>query len=122
MPSQDYTADDSSNRCFECSKMQLLEQMCESGRRLLFPISWKTNGKQMIVYHSDLYCGAIATCKLLSKKCFVREQLLLDLAFLKHPNSRLLFTFGVIRINPRFITYHDPTRTNFFDDQMFMQY
>ena len=30
VPSQDFTADDSSNRCFECSKMQLLfEPMCE---------------------------------------------------------------------------------------------
>ena len=27
-----YTADDSSNRCFECSKMQLLEPMCESSQ------------------------------------------------------------------------------------------
>ena len=30
VPSQDYTADDSSNRCFGCSKMQLFELMCES--------------------------------------------------------------------------------------------
>ena len=30
MPSQDYTADDSSNRCFDCSKMQLFEPICES--------------------------------------------------------------------------------------------
>ena len=30
LPSQDYTADNSSNRCFECSKMQLLEPMCEN--------------------------------------------------------------------------------------------
>ena len=30
MPSQDYTADDSLNRYFECSKMQLFEPMCES--------------------------------------------------------------------------------------------
>ena len=28
--SQDYTADDSSNRCFKCSKMQLFEPMCET--------------------------------------------------------------------------------------------
>ena len=30
VPSQDYTAYDSSNRCFECSKMQLFEPMSES--------------------------------------------------------------------------------------------
>ena len=30
VPSQDYIVDDSSNRCFECSKMQLFEPMCES--------------------------------------------------------------------------------------------
>ena len=29
-PSQDYTADDSSTRCFECSKMQFFEPMSES--------------------------------------------------------------------------------------------
>ena len=28
--SQDYTADDSSKRCFECSQMQLFEPICES--------------------------------------------------------------------------------------------
>ena len=28
VPSQDYTGDDSSNRCFECSKMQLFEPRC----------------------------------------------------------------------------------------------
>ena len=63
---------------------------------------------------------------------------------LKHPYSRLLFTFGLIRVNPWFITCHDVIdmfqstaivflehlfrivwvlmRTNFFDSQMFMQY
>ena len=30
VPSQDYTADDSSNRCFKCSKIQFFEPMCES--------------------------------------------------------------------------------------------
>ena len=30
VPSQDYTADDSSNQCFECGKMQLFEPVCES--------------------------------------------------------------------------------------------
>ena len=30
VPSQDYTANDSSNQCFEFSKMQLFEPMCES--------------------------------------------------------------------------------------------
>ena len=29
VPSWDYTTDDSSNRCFECSKMLLYEPMCE---------------------------------------------------------------------------------------------
>ena len=87
-------------------------------------------------------------------KCFVLEQLLLNFAHLENPYSRLLFTFGLIRVNPRFITCHDvidvfqstpieflehffrpintshfferltncPMRTNFFDNQMFMQY
>ena len=30
VPSQEYMADDSSNRCFECLEMQLFEPMCES--------------------------------------------------------------------------------------------
>ena len=39
--SQDYTANDSSNRCFECSKMQLFEPMCES---------WHCHGEQWSVF------------------------------------------------------------------------
>ena len=30
VPNQDHKTDDSSNRCFKCSKMQLFEPMCES--------------------------------------------------------------------------------------------
>ena len=64
-------------------------------RRLVFLISWKTTGKQMVVYHSKLTvlrCSSatIATCPVFRKnrrsfawKCFVREQLLLDLAHLE---------------------------------------
>ena len=42
-------------------------------RRLVFPISWKTTGKQMVVYHSELTvqrCSSItiATCPVFPKK------------------------------------------------------
>ena len=111
VPSQDYTADDSSNRCFECSKI------CESSycrirlRRLVFLISWKTTGKQMVMYHSELTvlhcsCGTIATCPVFPKK--TGDHLFCSMwLILKDPYSRLLFTFGLIRVNPRFITCHD---------------
>ena len=66
-------------------------------RRLVFLISWKTTGKQMAVYHSELtvlrcYSGTIATYPVFPKnrqsfswKCFVCEQLLLDLTHLETP-------------------------------------
>ena len=93
-------------------------------RRLAFPISWKMTGKQMFVYQwSELTVlrGTNAKCPVSpqSKKknnnkktrrsfaciCFVCEQLLLDLAHLKTPiQSTAVFCFGLIRINPRFIT------------------
>ena len=42
-------------------------------RRLVFLISWKTTGKQMVVYHSELtvlrcFSGTIATCSVFPKK------------------------------------------------------
>ena len=42
-------------------------------RRLIFLISWKTTGKQMVVYHSELTIlrcssGTIATCPVFHKK------------------------------------------------------
>ena len=49
VPSQDYTADDSSNRCFECSKMQLFEPSVKSdpSSAIGFPDfledNWQTN-------------------------------------------------------------------------------
>ena len=54
-PSQGYTADDSSNRCFECSKMQLFEPICrivvvnsDLSSAVGFPDfledNWQTNG------------------------------------------------------------------------------
>ena len=109
MPSQYYTADDSSNRCFECSKAQLI-----------FLISWKTTGKQMVVYHSELTAlscssGTIATCPVFWKQhaiiCLEVLRVLCNFCWiwliLKHPYSRLLFTFGLICVNPQFITCHD---------------
>ena len=66
-------------------------------RRLVFLISWKTAGKRMGVYHSQitvLRCSSdmIATYPVFPKnrrsfawKCFVLEQLLLDLVYLETP-------------------------------------
>ena len=105
-------------------------------RRLVFLISWKKTGKQIVVYHSELTIlrctsGTIATWPVFRKnmrsfawKCFVCKQLLLDLAHL-----RLLFTFGLICVNPRFIICHDvidvflehffqPIDTSFFFERL----
>ena len=40
-------------------------------------------------------------------KCFVASNFCWIWLILKHPYSQLLFTFGLIRVNPLFITYHD---------------
>ena len=89
-------------------------------RWLVSLISWKTTGKQMGVYHSELtilrwFSGTIATCPVFPKK--TGNHLLGSAScssnfcsiwlILKHPYSLLLFTFGFIRVNPRFITCHD---------------
>ena len=105
-----------------------------------FLFSWKTTGKRMIVKHSELtvLCcssGTTATYPVFPKnrrsfawKRSVRELLLLDLAYLE---LRIQATAIYFRAHmPRFITGHDvidvfrhePTRTNFFDSQMFMLY
>ena len=128
-------------------------------QRLVFLISWKTTGKQIVVFHSELTVlrcssGTIATCPVFPKK--TGDHLLRSALCLKHLYSWLLFIFGLLDVNPRFITCHDvtdvfrstaivflehffrridtslffsdwkivwdPTRTNFFDSQMFMQY
>ena len=142
-------------------------------RWLVFLISWKTTGKQMVVYHSELtvlHCssGTIATCPVFSKEqqIICMQVLCARATFVgfgsswnTHTvswNNQLLSTFGLIRVNSRFIACHyvldvfrstailflehffrpidrslilsdwqivwDPTQTNFFDSQMFMQY
>lgn len=118
VPNQDYMADDSSNWCFRCSKMQLFGPMCESWCGEVWSVfgnwfSWFFGGQignQLIVYHTEftaLRCSSItiATCPFFPKKqanSFGWIWLLL-----KYPSSSLLFTFGLMRVNPRFITCHD---------------
>ena len=73
-------------------------------RRLVYVISWKTTGKQMVVFYDcdmssffektgDHLLGS-ASCA--SKFCWIW-------LILKHLYSRLLFTFGLIYVNLRFI-------------------
>ena len=73
-------------------------------------------GKQMVVYHSELTVlrcssGTIATCTVFPQK--TGDHLLgsascaSNFCWSSLPYSRLLFTFELIRVNPRFITYHD---------------
>ena len=176
--SQDSTADDSSNRCFECSKMQMFEPMCESSHCRgeewsVFDdwFSWflgrQLANKCLYITKNWLFC-VVQVVRLQHVQFFwITGDYLLGSAscasnfcwiwlILKHPYSRLLFTFGLIRVNPRFITCHDaideirktaivflehffrkidisiflsdwqiewdPTWTNLFDNQMFMQY
>ena len=62
VPSEDYTTDDSSNRCFKFSKMQLFEPIALSCwrvirlRRLVFLTSWETTSKQMVVNPRFITC------------------------------------------------------------------
>ena len=73
--------------------------------------------KEIVVYHSELTVlrcssGTITTCPVFPKK--TGDPLLGSAScasnycwiwlILKHPYSRLLFTFGLISVNPRFIT------------------
>ena len=108
VPSQDYTADDSLNRCFECLKMQLLEPICEesphcrSEEWTVFGgwFSWflgiQMANKWLCFTQNWLFCVVLAVRlwhvqffrknrRSLAWKCFVREQLLLDLAHLETP-------------------------------------
>ena len=60
-------------------------------RPLVFPISWKTTGKQIVVYHSELTvmrCSSPVQCfwknrRLIAWKSFVHGQLLLSLVHLE---------------------------------------
>lgn len=93
VPSKDYTADDPSNPRFGCSE-KLFDPMFKSNQSswLIFLIFWKTTGKHMVLYNSKmiiLRClsSTIATYPVFPKKqvticwkCFMLEQLLLDLA------------------------------------------
>ena len=132
VPSQDITADDPPNRCFECSKPS-----SAAGSPDFLEDSWQTNGcVPLIIDDCDmsektgdnmLGCASCA-----SNFCWI-------LLILKHLYSRLLFNFALIRANPRFITYHDVIAFGAFhwtsrhesflnnwqivwDGQMFMQY
>ena len=86
-------------------------------RQLVFLISWKTTGKQMIVHHSELTflrysSGTIEHVQFFRKnrrawKCFVREQLLLDLAHLETPIQSTAVYF---RAHTRKPTIHQVSR------------
>ena len=116
-------------------------------RRLVCLISWKTTEKQIVVYHSELTVlrcssGTIETCPVFSKKqspiqssavhfraqtgkstihhlsrCHRRRRST-AIVFLEHffrpIDTSLVLSYWQI--------VWDPTRTNFFDSQMFMQY
>ena len=110
MPSQDYTADDSSNRCFECSKMQLFEPLCESlhclgeewsvfggwfsccfGRQLAN--KWLCSTQKWLfcvvlevqLRHEQFFRKKQEIICLEALRAFVRKQLLLDLPHLETP-------------------------------------
>ena len=107
VPTQDYTADDLSNRCFECSKMELLEPMCESshcrGEEWFVLGDWfswflgrQLANKWLCTAHNWLFCFILVVLlrhvqffgrnrRSFAWKCFVREQLLLDLVHLETP-------------------------------------
>ena len=88
-------------------------------RRLVYLISWKTTGKQIVVYHAELIVlrcssGTFATCPVFPKnrrlyawKCFVREQPLLDLT---HLETLILSTAVSFRAHTRKSTIHHLSR------------
>ena len=120
MPSQDYTTDDSSNQCFECSRMLLFESTSWWGvirlRRLVSLISEETTGKQMVAYNLKLivlYCssGRIATCPVFPKK--TGDHLLgnalcvSNFCWIENWSTYTVDCCICILVNPRFITCHD---------------
>ena len=121
MPSQGYTADDSSNRCFECSRMQLFERMCESSNcrseEWSVFIGWFSRFLRIQLANQWL-----CTTHNWLRPVFPKKQTITCLEKLRAratfvgfssswnthtPPHRLLFTFGLIRVNTRFITFHD---------------
>ena len=126
MPSQNFTSDGSSNLCFKCSKMQLFEPMCESthcrgeewsvfgdwfssflGRQLankwlcatqnwLFRVVLVVRLRHVLFFRKNRRSFAW--------KCYVASNFYWIWLILKNTYSRLPFTFGLIRVNPRFIT------------------
>ena len=78
--SQNYTTDDSSIDALSAQKCSCLSRCVRARivvvirlRRLIFLITWKTTGKQIVVYHSELtilrcFSGTIVTCTIFLKK------------------------------------------------------
>ena len=104
VPSQDYKADDSSFRCFECSKMQLFEPMFESSHcrgeewsafdgwfswflRRQLANKWLCTTQNCVVLVVRLRHVQVFW-RLFAWKCLVREQI--SWLILKHSYKRLL--------------------------------
>ena len=140
VPSQDYMSDDSLNRCFECSKMQLLQSMRESSH--CRGEKWSVCGFPDFLKDNRQTNGCVQSKKsgndLLGSALFANNFCWIRLNW-KHPYSLLLFTFGLLRVKLRSISCHDvievfrsiaivwqilwnPTWTNFFYSQMFRKY
>lgn len=87
-------------------------------RRLVFPISWKTTGKQMVfTTHNWLFCFVLAVATISACTVFPKKQASICLKvlvhfcwiwhILKHSYSRLLFTFGLVCVKLRFVSFHN---------------
>ena len=118
VPRQDYTVENSSNRCFECDSSHCRIESDVFGDCVpdFLEDNWQTNG--CVPFNlTVLRCssGTIATCPVFPKK--TGDHLLKSASctsnfcwiwlILKHPYNRLLFTSGLIRLNSQFITRHD---------------
>ena len=119
--SQDYTADDSSNRCFECSKMQFFEPVCESshcrGEEWTVFDGWfskflgrQLTSKWLCFTQNWLFC-VILVVRLRHLQLFRNASWTSNFCWiwliLKHPYRKLLFAVGLIRVNLQLITCHD---------------
>ena len=114
VPSQNYTADDPPNRCFECSKMsrcvraRIVVVKSDLSSAVDFPDflegNWQTNG---YVWLSDMFSFSEKTGDHLLGSASYASNFCWIWLILKHPYSLLLFTFRLISVNLGFVTCHD---------------
>lgn len=102
---QEYTLEDSPNRCFECSVMQWSQLSPVFDFSYFAKDHWRTNSflilkiycfALFLLYDGDMFRLSKEKQSQIAWKCFVRAQFF---TIFKHPYSQLLYIFGLMRIN-----------------------